>query len=454
MKHLNAAEERFLKNAVILAAQASVFRSLSARYGLGAKLVKQCTKIGSGSTPRGGKSVYVSDGIPFVRSLNVRHYEFQEENLVKIPHEVGESMPNTRVLAGDVFLNITGASIGRSCVAPEKICPANVNQHVTILRPIPEILDSRFLMYWLNDSNTQEEIDTIQRGATRQALTKKQIENFRLPAVPLEEQKQVIRFLEAVRLKQDFTDIELPQHLKQIPSTVVLIRDLASKVEEARGLRSETVREARALLISGRAKVFKKAAKQKTVHFSDLANLERGKFSHRPRNDSRFFGGDHPWIQIAEIEASGKHIRHWSQTLNDEGLAISRKFPKGTLLISIAATIRAVGILDFDCCVPDSIVAVIPKPEINSEYIYHYLCYLRTNLENIAPQNAQKNINLKILEPLPIPNLSFSEQGQIVTYLDTLQEKVDELEQLQFETEDELNALLPSILSKAFKGEL
>jgi type I restriction enzyme S subunit len=135
-------------------------------------------------------------------------------------------------------------------------------------------------------------------------------------------------------------------------------------------------------------------------------------------------------------------------------LAISKKFPKGTVLISIAATIGAVGILDFDCCVPDSIVGVTPHKGTDSEFLYHFLRYLREHLEEIAPQSAQKNINLQILSPLPVPKLSLDEQRRIVAELEALQAEVDALKRLQAETAAELDALLPAILDKAFKGEL
>src|ERR1043166_7765133 len=121
--------------------------------------------------------------------------------------------------------------------------------------------------------------------------------------------------------------------------------------------------------------------KNGSAPLESVARLERGKFHHRPRNEPRFFGGDHPWIQIGEIESSDKYIRTWTQTLNDDGLAISRKFPRGTVLISIAATIGAVGILDFDCRVPDSIVGVTAFSDIDSDFLYHYLGYVRTHLE-------------------------------------------------------------------------
>lgn len=187
---------------------------------------------------------------------------------------------------------------------------------------------------------------------------------------------------------------------------------------------------------------------------ADCVLLERGKFSHRPRNDPRFFGGNHPWIQIAEIEASDKYIQKWHESLNDDGLAISRKFPSGTLLISIAATIGAVGILTFDCCVPDSIVAITPPEGISSEFVYHYLSFLRTHLETVAPQSAQKNINLQILGKLPFPIVEPDEQCEIVTELNALHAKINAVMILQTEIAAELDAILPAILDKAFKGEL
>jgi hypothetical protein len=76
-----------------------------------------------------------------------------------------------------------------------------------------------------------------------------------------------------------------------------------------------------------------------------------------------------------------------------------RKFSKGTLLVSIAATIAAAGILAFDCCIPDSLVAIQARPGTDTEYLYYYLRYARTEL-GLAPQSAQKSINLKILSSL------------------------------------------------------
>jgi type I restriction enzyme S subunit len=259
-----------------------------------------------------------------------------------------------------------------------------------------------------------------------------------------------------VRLQEDkFLAREFPlPPLAEQRRVVTRIEELAAQIHEARTLRHQATEEAEALVPAKASSVFRSAMKNGGVPLESVAILERGKFHHRPRNEPRFFGGTHPWIQIGEIESSSKYIRAWTQTLNDDGLKISKKFPRGTVLISIAATIGAVGILDFDCCVPDSIVGVTPKLQTESEFLYHYLGYLRGHLEEIAPQSGQKNINLGILTQVPVPKLALPEQRRIVAELDVLQAEVDELKRLQAETAAELDALLPSILDKAFKGEL
>ena len=68
--------------------------------------------------------------------------------------------------------------------------------------------------------------------------------------------------------------------------------------------------------------------------------------------------------------------------------------------------------------------------------------------------SASPHLNIKALRQFNFILPPLSEQHRIVAYLDELQAKVDGLKQLQAQTAAELDALLPSILDKAFKGEL
>ena len=334
-----------------------------------------------------------------------------------------------RVTKGDFIYSRLFACRGAFGVINEELDGCHVSGEFPTFLPVPGRIDVNFLRYW-----------------------------FRLPTIlsRVEEDCTGSTPLTRNRFKEHFflaLEIPLPSLAEQ-KRIVARIEELAAQINEARILRQETIDEVENLVGSKASIIFQNALKNGNKKLESIAILERGKFSHRPRNEPRFFGGVHPWIQIGEIESSAKFIRNWSQTLNDDGLAISKKFPRGTVLISIAATIGSVGILDFDCCVPDSIVGLTPHKGIDSEFIYYYLGYLRGHLEEIAPQSAQKNINLKILSDLPVPNLSLSEQRRIVKELDALQAEVDKLKCFQNETAAEIDALLPSILDRAFKGEL
>jgi restriction endonuclease S subunit len=159
-------------------------------------------KIGSGFTPLGGHAVYQPSGAPLIRSQNVHMNRFEPNGLAFISDEQSAEMESSQVLAGDVLLNITGASIGRVCVAPAKYCPANVNQHVCIIRG-DGTLDSELLSFYFASHEFQKFIMSSQAGATRQALTKVMIENFRVPYAELKEQRRL-----AARLREQMAEVE------------------------------------------------------------------------------------------------------------------------------------------------------------------------------------------------------------------------------------------------------
>jgi type I restriction enzyme, S subunit len=103
-------------------------------------------KIGSGKTPSGGAEVYVSEGIMLLRSQNVHFAGLRLDDVAFIDAVTDAEMAGSRVQEGDVLLNITGASLGRCCVARLNHTPANVNQHVCVIRPRSTVFESAFLI--------------------------------------------------------------------------------------------------------------------------------------------------------------------------------------------------------------------------------------------------------------------------------------------------------------------
>jgi len=155
------------------------------------------TFVGSGITPRGGRSNYLSVGIPFIRSQNVWPEGLRLHDVVHISEKQNQKMSRTKAYPGDVLLNITGASIGRSTYIPEEVPEANVNQHVCIIRT-PKITDYRYLSNFLNSPFAQEEIFATQAGVTREGLNYNQVRNLRIPLPPADEQQVVVQQVEAL----------------------------------------------------------------------------------------------------------------------------------------------------------------------------------------------------------------------------------------------------------------
>jgi type I restriction enzyme S subunit len=151
--------------------------SLEENDCLNAKLAFFVTKVGSGKTPRGGAETYVDSGVAFLRSQNVHNDGLRLDQVAYIDHEVDEEMKNTRVLKGDVLLNITGGSLGRCSVATTNDLPANVSQHVSIIRTSKRLVPE-FLHLQLLSRKIQDVIRLESFSANREGLTADDIKNL------------------------------------------------------------------------------------------------------------------------------------------------------------------------------------------------------------------------------------------------------------------------------------
>lgn len=164
--------------------------------------------------------------------------------------------------------------------------------------------------------------------------------------------------------------------------------------------------------------------------FEKLAYIERGKFTARPRNDPKYYGGDIPFIQTGDVTNASGQITTFSQTLNSEGLKVSKLFPRGTLFFTIAANIGDVGFAAFDTACPDSLVAITPTKKINKVWLAYELAKRKKLFENTATINAQLNINLEKLRPYLLPVPPLPEQEAIAEALSDADALIKSLEQL------------------------
>lgn len=178
------------------------------------KLKDVTSKIGSGATPKGGNQSYKEHGISLIRSLNVHNNTFLYKDLAFIDDEQAASLNNVSLQENDVLLNITGASVARCCIVPSDVLPARVNQHVAIIRP-KNNANSMFICYQFTSDIYQQELLSIGKsnGATREALTKAQLESLSVILPPLPLQQTFASKIEAIEkqkalIKQSLGEVE------------------------------------------------------------------------------------------------------------------------------------------------------------------------------------------------------------------------------------------------------
>ena len=161
-----------------------------------------------------------------------------------------------------------------------------------------------------------------------------------------------------------------------------------------------------------------------------LGTVSRGRSQHRPRNDPALYGGLYPFIQTADVKNANFHIREYSQTYNEKGLAQSKLWHAGTLCITIAANIADTGILAIDACFPDSVMGFIPYENVaDVRFVKYCFDILQKDCKQISQGTAQDNLSWEKLSTITFPVPSFAEQVRIADVLTTYDDLIENNQQ-------------------------
>jgi len=444
------------------------------------QLKEVCSKIGSGATPRGGKSVYLSEGeFALIRSQNVRNESFEYRGLAFIEKHQAEKLSNVALEENDVLLNITGDSVARSCQVDPNVLPARVNQHVAIIRPKSTILDAQYLRYYLVSPKMQQKMLSLSAiGSTRNALTKEMIEGFEilLPSLPvhgaianiigslddkIEMNQQMNETLEGMAqaiFKSWFVDFD-----PVIDNALKAGNSIPEKLAERAEFRRKE-------LDDGTAN--REVAKQfpSTFQFTEemglipeswevkradeIAKITIGKTP--PRKEPRWFSDIRSdnivWVSIRDMGSFGTFIGDSSEYLTPDSVEKFnvRVIPRGSVILSFKLTVGRVSIAQKEITTNEAIAHFVnPKFELTKEFLYCYLSvfdfYSLGSTSSIAIA-----INSKIVKGMPfiVPNNSSLEEFNRTT--STLFESINN----NINQTESLTKLRDTLLPKLISGEL
>ena len=311
------------------------------------KLGDICSKIGSGATPRGGKDSYKDSGMAIIRSQNVFDWSFSSSGLAFIDDDQAEALSSVEVKHGDVLLNITGDSVARACIVPSEFLPARVNQHVAIIRANDKA-NNLFLLAWLQ-ANKGILLKLASSGATRNALTKRMLENLDVNLPPIDVQNKVAAFIDSIQAKITL-NTKLNGYL--VKACDVLYSNYAAGEQ---------------------------AAEWPMGTLEDLLEIRYGK-DHKKLND-----GNIP------VYGSGGYMRSVDRFLySGESVLIPRK-----------GSLNNVMYVREKFWTVDTMFYAVPKSPNVAKYAYQFI--KRLDLASMNSGSAVPSMTTKILNALPVP---------------------------------------------------
>ena len=392
-----------------------------------------CSKIGSGATPKGGSTVYIDKGVSFIRSQNVYTLYFDYNGLTHITDDAAKTLNGVTIYEGDVLLNITGDSVARTCIVPADVLPARVNQHVAIVRPDTEMLDNRFLNYYLASPYMQAFMLglAVGKGASRNAMTKDMIANYEVPCPQLDIQKRIAYILSAY-------DKLIENNQKQIK----LLEEAAQRLYKEWFVDLHFPGYEDTVIVDG---VPEGWTYKKVEEFGDVIT---GKTPTTSK--AEYYGGNIPFVTIPDMHGKVYPLVT-EKRLSKAGADTQRnKFlPKNAVIVSCIATVGLVNIAVEMCQTNQQINSVILSDETDLYFFYESMLRIKALLDGVGSNGAtMTNVNKTKFSNIEILYPSYEFVEKYNDFCKPIFEKILSLSKTIISAEQARDRLLPKLMSR------
>ncbi len=419
-------------------------------------------KIGSGATPLGGDAVYLEarDKYALIHSQNVYDRRFDSQNLAFISDQDAHRLDGVKVRPRDILLNITGDGItfARACMVEETILPARVNQHVSIIRAKEDLLDPGFLFSYLTHPQIKYYMESFNAGGSRRALTKGHIESFQIPLPPINEQRAIAHILGSL-------DDKIEANRRMNETLEAMARTLfKSWFVDFDPVRARAEGRAPAGMGAETAALFPDSFEEqegrivprgwRVGRVSDLCSAIYS--GGTPSTDRpEYWNGEISWLSSGEtrekfIIGTKRQITTAGVSNSSARLALSRS----TVIASAGQgnTRGQTSMLTIDCYINQSVVALVAKPEISSQY--HLFFDLERRYEEFRrisdAHSSRGSLTTKLLAGL---NAMMPEHSVIHCFDDVVGAMIERVIG-NLQESHTLAALRDSLLPKFISGEM
>lgn len=404
-------------------------------------------KIGSGVTPKGGSEVYVTSGITFLRSQNVYDDGLRIDDVSFINIETHNKMKNSQIKPFDILINITGASIGRTCVVPNSLKTGNINQHIIFLRFNTNIVP--YLSNYFKSTSVKEYINMIQAGTSKEALNMGQTLSIPILLPPNNEQQAIANYLDA---KTQAIDKKLSLLDQKIETYKKLKRTLINQTI-TKGLRSLSEVE---MKDSGISWIGQIPQHWEVKRLKDVCKSMSSGATPTSGNLSYYEGGTINWLNTGDLNDG--IINSTQKKLNNSvfddypNLKIQKK---GTLVIAMyGATIGKIGLLDIDSTTNQACCCLNFKNDNFNKFHFYQLLNIKQYIISLSVGGTQPNVSQGILSFIEMVVPPKSEQEEIAKYLDHKTATIDAIVSNIGKQIDTLKQLRKTLINDVVTGKI
>jgi type I restriction enzyme, S subunit len=347
----------------------------------------------------------------------------------------------------DILFARTGATTGKTHFvrSAERAVFAS---YLIRLRPKLSV-DAGYLYAFFQSDNYWSQISEEKEGSAQPNVNGDKLASLKIPIVERKVQRAIAEFLFCVRQRRDGDSVELPElppPLAEQRQIVARIEELAAKLEEARGLRQQATDEAEALIVSTHLQL----AGARTRKLGDLLTLDECQVGVTPT-------GEYPQVGVRGF-GGGLFLKGPVSGTETTYRAFNQLYEGALVLSQVKGWEGAVGVCESNLagwfvspeyrtfrCIPSEARPDYLAALVRTEWFWGRL---KDVTRGVGARRERTRPEQFLDLQMPMPDLEQQEAGKRVFA------EVRALKGLQAETVTELNALMPSILDKAFRGEL
>ncbi len=170
-------------------------------------------------------------------------------------------------------------------------------------------------------------------------------------------------------------------------------------------------------------------------------------------SEPKYYGGEIPWLTPADLSGyDRKYISHGSRNITQMGYdsCSTQIMPAGTVLFSSRAPIGYVAIAQNPICTNQGFKSIVPNENVNSEFLYYQLKYLRSQIQDMGSGTTFKEISAKRLGEVQVVLPGLDEQARIVTRIEELFSELDNAVETLEKAKRQLAVYRQAVLINAF----